>query len=366
MRDEEWMQQALDLAEKGRGWVNPNPLVGAVIVKEGRVLGQGYHTAYGKPHAEREALAACQEDPQGATLYVNLEPCCHYGKTPPCTEAVIESGIQRVVVGSLDPHDKLAGKGVQALKEAGLEVKVGVLEKECQHLNRVFEKFIVSHRPYMVAKYAMTLDGKIATRTGASRWVTGPEARQRVHQTRHALSAIMVGVNTILADDSLLTCRLDGGMDPVRIICDSELRTPLDSQVVRTADQVPSYLATTCREADRQAPYRDAGCGIIELGRRQGHLDLVELMTRLGEMDLDSVLLEAGGTLTWSALALGLVDEVHAYIAPKLFGGQAMSPVAGQGVETPDQAIQLESFAWSQVGKDVLIESKVVTGCLPD
>ncbi|KAA9302198.1 MULTISPECIES: bifunctional diaminohydroxyphosphoribosylaminopyrimidine deaminase/5-amino-6-(5-phosphoribosylamino)uracil reductase RibD [Aerococcus] len=366
MQDEEWMRRALDLAKKGQGWVNPNPLVGAVIVKDGRLIGQGYHGTYGQAHAEREALAACTEDPEGATLYVNLEPCCHYGKTPPCTEAVIASGIQRVVVGALDPHDKVAGKGVQALKEAGLAVEVGVVEADCHHLNRVFEKYIVSQRPYLVAKYAMTLDGKIATRTGQSRWVTGPEARQRVHQTRHALAAIMVGVNTVLADDPQLTCRIEGGKDPVRVICDSKLRTPLSSRVVQTANQVPTYLATTCLDADRQAPYREAGCGIIELGQRQGHLDLVDLMDQLGQLGLDSVLLEAGGTLTWSALDLGLVDEVHSYIAPKLFGGQAMSPVAGQGVAEPDQAIQLEPFAWSQVGADYLIESKVVTTCLPD
>ena len=360
MNDLDYMRLALELAERGRGWTNPNPMVGAVIVKDGRVIGEGYHHRCGGLHAEREAFAACTESPAGATLYVTLEPCCHHGRQPPCTEAILEAGISRVVVGSGDPNPLVAGKGLSFLRAHGVEVETGVLQKECDALNHVFFHYIRTTRPYVVMKYAMTLDGKIATRTGASQWITGESARERVHQDRHRYAAIMAGVGTVLADDPLLTCRMEGGRNPVRVICDTHLRTPLDSQIVRTAREVPTILA--CTDGARRAPYEAAGCRVFVLPERDGHVDLSVLMERLGAAEIDSVLLEGGGTLNWAALESGIVQRVQAYIAPKLFGGKdAKSPVAGLGVELPAQAVKLKNTTVTQIGEDFLLEGEVDT-----
>ena len=327
MNDTGYMRLALELAERGLGWTSPNPMVGAVIVKDGRVIGRGWHTRYGQLHAEREALKNCVESPAGAAMYVTLEPCCHHGRQPPCTDAILEAGITRVVVGSGDPNPLVAGKGLDILRRHGVEVETGVLKRECDALNQVFFHFIQSHRPYVVMKYAMTMDGKIATRTGRSQWITGEAARSRVHRDRHRYSAIMAGVGTVLADDPLLTCRMEGGKNPVRVICDTHLRTPLDSQIVRTAREVPTILAVGGVEPARAAPYESAGCRVWTLPERDGHVDLPALMERLGGENIDSVLLEGGGTLNWAALESGVVRKVQAYIAPKLFGGgTAKSP----------------------------------------
>ena len=362
MNDIDYMRLALELAERGRGWTNPNPMVGAVIVKDGRVIGEGYHHRCGGLHAEREAFAACTESPAGATLYVTLEPCCHHGRQPPCTEAILEAGISRVVVGSGDPNPLVAGKGLSFLRAHGVEVETGVLQKECDALNHVFFHYIRTKRPYVVMKYAMTLDGKIATRTGASQWITGEAARQRVHQDRHRYAAIMAGVGTVLADDPLLTCRMEGGRNPVRVICDTHLRTPLNSQIVRTAREVPTILAVGEAAPAQATPYRDAGCQVWTLPERDGHVDLSVLMERLGATEIDSVLLEGGGTLNWAALESGIVQRVQAYIAPKLFGGKdAKSPVAGLGVELPAQAVKLKNTTVTQIGEDFLLEGEVDT-----
>ena len=359
-QDEKWMAQALSLAERGAGKTDPNPLVGAVIVRDGQLLGQGWHRAWGGLHAEREALADCREDPRGATAYVTLEPCCHWGKTPPCTEALIEAGISRVVVGVRDPNPLVAGKGISQLRTAGIQVDEGVLEKECEALNRPFFHFIRTGRPYLVLKYAMTLDGKIATRTGASRWITGPEARQRVHRDRNRYTAILVGVGTVLADDPQLTCRLPGGRDPVRVICDSRLRTPLTAHVVTTARQVPTWIATCCKDPERQAPYLAAGCRVLELPEREGRVDLEALLEALGKENLSSVLLEGGAELAGAALAGGLVQHLQAYIAPKLFGGrQAPGPIGGVGVELPAQAPVLQDYSLTRYGQDILLEGEL-------
>ena len=362
MNDLDYMRMALELAEQGRGWTNPNPMVGAVIVKDGRVIGEGYHHRCGGLHAEREAFAACTGSPAGATLYVTLEPCCHHGRQPPCTEAILEAGISRVVVGSGDPNPLVAGKGLDILRAHGVEVETGVLQKECDALNDVFFHYIRTKQPYVVMKYAMTLDGKIATRTGASQWITGEEARRKVHRDRHRCAAIMAGVGTVLADDPLLTCRMEGGRNPVRVICDTHLRTPLDSQLVRTAGEVPTILAAGEAAADRAAPYRGAGCQVWMLPERDGHVDLSVLMERLGAAEIDSVLLEGGGTLNWAALESGIVQKVQAYIAPKLFGGKdAKSPVAGLGVEVPAQAVGLKNVTVTPIGADILLEGEVDT-----
>lgn len=357
------MRRALTLARRGMGWTSPNPMVGAVLVKDGQIIGEGYHQKYGAPHAERNALASCTQSAQGATLYVTLEPCCHYGKQPPCTQAILDAGITRVVVGSRDPNPLVAGKGLEQLSSHGVSVETGVLERECEQLNEAFFHYIQTRRPYVVMKYAMTMDGKIATRTGASQWITGEQARQRVHLDRHRYCAILVGVGTVLADDPLLTCRMEGGRNPLRIICDTHLRTPLSSQLIRTAGAVPTLLATCCTDAGQAAPFIAAGCRVWTLPERDGHVDLAALMERLGSEGIDSVLLEGGGTLNWAALTCGIVQKVQAYIAPKLFGGEAAkSPVAGLGVALPDQAVRLKNTTITALGADFLLESEVDTG----
>lgn len=365
MADSEYMRLALQLARKGAGRVSPNPMVGAVIVKDGVVIGQGYHQQYGGLHAERNALAACEAAPQGATLYVTLEPCCHYGKTPPCTEAILENGIARVVIGSDDPNPLVAGKGIEILRSHGVQVTTHVLQAECDKLNEVFFHFIQTKTPYVVMKYAMTLDGKIATKTGASQWITGEIARRRVHEDRNRYSAIMAGVGTVLADNPQLTCRIEGGRNPIRIICDTHLRTPLTAQVVTTANSVPTILATSEPDPTRHQPYLDAGCQVVTVPQRDGHLDLNALMEALGAQNIDSILLEGGGTLNWTALQSGIVQKVQAYVAPKLFGGTAKNPVMGLGVELPDQAVQLTSPTVTRLGEDLLLESEVIP-CSPE
>ena len=375
MTHEEYMHLACRLALRGTGRVSPNPLVGAVIVKDGRIIGEGWHAEYGDLHAERNALKDCRArggDPAGADMYVTLEPCCHHGKQPPCTDALIEAGIGRVFMGSGDPNPRVAGKGVQILRNHGIEVIEHVLEAECLALNDVFFHYIRTGLPYVVLKYAMTLDGKIACHTGASRWVTGEEARAHVHRTRSRLTGIMVGVNTVIADDPLLTCRTEGGRDPVRIICDSRLRTPQDSQIVKTARDVPTILATCETDPARQKPYLDAGCRIVTVPEKppgtagspgkdstmRGSVDLNILMQKLGsEEKIDSILLEGGASLAWSALESGIVNRVQAYSAPKVFGGaDAKTPVGGTGFNTPDLALKLKNLRLTRLGEDLLIE----------
>ena len=361
MKDEKYMAMALELAARGRGWTSPNPLVGAVVVKDGKVIGKGWHERYGQLHAERNALAECIESPEGADIYVTLEPCCHHGKQPPCTDALIEAGIKRVIVGSGDPNPLVAGKGIEILKNHGIEVTEGVLGEECRALNKVFFHFIKTGTPYVTMKYAMTMDGKIAAYTGDSKWVTGEKAREHVQLQRHINSGIMVGVGTVLADDPLLTCRMPGGKNPVRIICDSQLRTPLTSRIVRTAGTVPTLIATCCTETLKYEALREAGCHIITVGEKNGHVDLIELMEKLGSEKIDSILLEGGGTLNWSALESGIVQKVQAYIAPKIFGGaSAKTPVEGQGYPSPASSLRLADSVITRLGEDFLIEGEIL------
>ena len=361
MEDQEYMKIALEEAVKGEGWTNPNPMVGAVIVKDGKIVGKGYHRRYGELHAERNAIADCKESITGATIYVTLEPCCHYGKTPPCTEAIIEQGISRVVIGSDDPNPLVAGKGIESLRRHGIEVTTGVLKEECDALNEVFFHYIKTGRPYVVMKYAMTADGKIATYTGASKWITGEPARMHVQKLRHRYAGIMVGVGTVFADDPMLNCRLPDGNSPVRIICDTNLKTPLEAQVVKTAKEIPTVIATACEDEEKQKAYQEKGCELIVVSKRERHIDLEELMQRLGERKIDSILLEGGSALNYSALQAGIVSKVKTYIAPKLFGGEkAKSPVAGAGVDDPGQAFHLIKRDIQVIGEDILIEWEVV------
>ena len=360
MKPEDYMRLAIEEAKKGEGFTNPNPMVGAVIVKDGRIISKDYHHKYGDFHAERNAILNCKESVAGAEMYVTLEPCCHYGKTPPCTEIIIESGIRKVYVGSFDSNPLVAGKGIRQLKEHGIEVIAGVCEQECITLNKIFFHYIKQKTPYVVMKYAMTADGKIATRTGASKWITGEAARERVQRSRHKYMGIMAGVGTVLADNPRLTCRLEGKKNPIRIICDTNLRTPLTAEVVQTANEIPTILATAERDSEKMAPYLQKGCQILSIPLEEGKLDLKILMQKLGEQGIDSILLEGGAILNYSALKSGIVNAVEMYIAPKLFGGaQAKTPVEGFGVELPDDAFELCNPNIQQVGADILIEWEV-------
>lgn len=374
---ERYMARALELAARGAGWTSPNPQVGAVIVKDGRIIGEGWHTAYGKLHAEREALAHCTEDPRGATIYVTLEPCCHWGKTPPCTEAIIEAGIARVVVGAPDPNPLVAGKGFEVLREAGIEVVEGALLDECRAINEVFFHYIQSGLPLVIAKYAMTLDGKIATRTGASRWITSEAARKKVHEDRHRYAAIMVGIGTVLADDPELTSRIPDQetKNPLRVVVDSSARSPLTSKLVQTAREIPTLIAVAAQaSAERIAALKEAGCEVLVSSANgtvqsaeHNRVDLPVLLAYLGkEKAIDSVIVEGGATLLWSFFSQGLVDRVQTYIAPKIFGGAgAPSPVQGLGVETPAGAIQCSTPTITCLGQDILLECEVQK-CLPE
>lgn len=359
---EEYMLRAIALAKKGIGKVNPNPLVGAVIVKDDRIIGEGYHAQYGALHAERHAFTNLTEDARGAEMYVTLEPCCHQGKQPPCTDAIIEHGIKKVYVGSDDPNELVAGGGIQKLLDAGIEVETGVMKKACDALNPVFFHYITTNTPYVVMKYAMTLDGKIACDNGKSQWVTGEAARNHVQETRNALTGIMVGIGTVLADDPSLTCRLPEGRNPVRVICDSHLRIPLDSQIVKTANHIRTIVATVTPDIEKQSVLEKMGVQIVVTKEKDGEVDLQDLMLWLGAEKIDSILLEGGSMLNHSALKSGIVNHAHIYIAPKIFGGSgSYTPVKGVGVDSPDQAYFFENQRVTTFEKDILLEYDILS-----
>ena len=359
MSPADYMKLAVEEARKGEGFTNPNPMVGAVIVKEGRIISKDYHHQCGGYHAERNAILNCGETVAGAEMYVTLEPCCHYGKTPPCADLIIESGIRKVYIGAMDPNPLVLGKGAEKLRKHGIEVVTGICEAECLSLNKVFFHYIRHKTPYVVMKYAMTADGKIATHTGASRWITGEAAREWVHKSRHKYMGIMAGVGTVIADNPLLTCRLEGKKSPVRIICDTHLRTPLTSQVVTTAKEVPTILATAA-EPKKAEPYEKCGCQVMAVPLKGKHIDLNVLMQKLGEAGIDGILLEGGAELNYSALQSGIVQAVEMYIAPKMFGGaEAKTPVGGVGVAFPNEAFSLCNPRMRQIEEDILIEWEV-------
>lgn len=365
--DKEMMTLAMSLAQKGEGWTNPNPLVGAVIVRDGKVIAQGYHERHGELHAERNAFKDADSrgiDCKGATMYVTLEPCCHHGHQPPCTEAVIEHGIKRILVGLGDPNPLVAGKGMQILRNAGIEAEFidddEILAK-LRHQNRVFLKYITTGLPWVTAKWAMTLDGKIATSTGDSKWISSDDSRQIVHLMRSRHLAIMCGIGTVLADDPMLNVRLsdeimakEGIKDirqPIRIVADRALRIPLDSQLVKSAKDIPLIVATS-DEADKEKEAR-----LTELGVQVWHCkDTKDILLQAGKSKIDSIFIEGGGTLNEAMLCEGLVDEVNAFIAPKIVGGHgALSPVEGKGIEKMADAIQLTDISVKTIGNDVLV-----------
>ena len=351
MTDRDYMLQAIELAKGGLGWTSPNPLVGAVIVKDGRIIGEGYHERCGKLHAERNAIASLTESAEGATLYVTLEPCCHYGKTPPCTEAILEQKIARVVIGSRDPNPLVAGKGAAILRAAGVRVEEDFMREECDALNPVFFHYITKKTPYVVMKYAMTADGKIAARTGDSKWITGESARKKVQELRHQYMGIMAGIGTVLADDPMLNVRIPGLKSPVRIICDSGLRIPMDSQIVKTAKEYRTIVAYAgeysgegCKETEEKAEQlHAAGVETVSVPDADGRVDLRKLMEYLGKQGIDSVLLEGG-----------------AFIAPKIFGGAgAKTPVSGIGVAHPAEAVMLTLRQMETIGDDLMLRYSV-------
>jgi len=359
--DIRYMHKAMELADRGQGWVNPNPLVGALIVKDGRTIGEGWHERYGDLHAERNAFRHCTEDPAGATLYVTLEPCCHYGKTPPCTEAVIAHGIRRVVVGMTDPNPLVAGKGIEQLRQAGIEVVTGVGEAGVREQNRVFIKYITTGMPWVVMKTAMTLDGKIAAYTGDSKWVTGEAARHKVHEMRALYPAIMAGRGTVEADDPLLNCRMEGSVrQPVRIVVDSGARISLDSRLVKSAREWPSVVAHTAQaEPAKLAALQKKGVVTLACEQLVGRVDLTDLLKKLGKRGLDAVLLEGGGELNEAFLRAGFIDEVYAFIAPRFIGGRdAKTPVEGRGFARMCEAVELRQVTVERIGEDILVRGK--------
>lgn len=370
MPEEKYMRRAIELAKKGSGHVNPNPLVGAVIVRDGEVIGEGYHECYGQLHAERNAIANAKKrgnSLEGSTIYVTLEPCCHYGKTPPCTEAIIEEKIARVVVGSDDPNPLVSGKGFQMLREKGIEVIPHFLKEECDAMNHVFFHYIRTGTPYVAMKYAMTMDGKIACYTGDSKWVTGEESRAHVQTLRNHYKGIMAGIGTVLADDPMLNCRIEGGRDPIRIITDSHLRIPMDSQLVRTAGQQPLIVACLPdADEEKAAQLQEKGVEVLRIAgvttaditeEQKEVISLPVLMKELGARKIDGILLEGGGQLNESALQAGIVDRIYCYIAPKIFGGaQAKTPVEGQGLTRAADAWQFNRIGMQEFGQDILLE----------
>lgn len=353
---EKMMHIALQEAKKGIGWVNPNPMVGAVITQDNEIIATGYHQCFGGAHAEVEAIKASGERSLiGSTLYVTLEPCHHYGKTPPCTEAIIKAGIQKVVVGTIDPNPLVSGKGIEALQNAGIEVVVGVLETACRDLNEVFNHFIKHRRPLVIMKYAMTLDGKIAMPTGESQWITGEAARQHVHKDRHKYMGILSAIGTVLKDNPLLSCRHPNGRDPIRIICDTHLKLPIESQIALTAKDQRTLIATASKDTVKRSQLEDLGCEIIECPISGRGLDLNILFDILGTLGIDSVYVEGGSTLNASLLSCDLADTVHVYMGAKMIGGkEAFAPVGDYGIKQLSEAKSYELSSVEAFDNDIL------------
>ena len=390
------MQRAIALAKKGAGFVNPNPMVGCVVVKDNEIIAEGYHEYYGGLHAERNALTHTTADCKGATLYVTLEPCCHHGKTPPCTDIIIEKGIKKVVVGLLDPNPLVSGKGISILQNAGIEVVTGVEVDKIKELNKVFLKYIKTKRPYVILKTAMTLDGKIASYTGDSKWITNEKSRKLVHKLRSEMMGIVAGIGTVKADNPMLNCRLEGQQttdnrqqsvrQPIRIIVDTKASISLDSNIVKTANEYRTILAvgqqstvnsqqstvnsqqsivnsqqsTVNSQQSKINELESFNVEILQCEEKDGRVDINDLMIKLGEKGVDSLLLEGGSCLNAAFLEAGCVDEVYAFIAPKIIGGEhSKSPIGGKGIELMKDAITFDKVEIEQIENDILIKCRV-------
>lgn len=360
------MRKAIALARKGEGYTSPNPLVGAVIVKNGTIIGEGYHEFYGGNHAEVNAFKNAREDVEGSTMYVTLEPCSHFGKTPPCANAIVQKKIKKVVIGLKDPNPLVSGKGIEMLESSGIEVVTNILENECKKLNEVFLKYISTKTPFVLLKYAMTLDGKIATYTGDSKWISNSLSRSYVHEIRHKFSAIMVGIGTVLKDNPNLNTRLEDTscIDPIRIIVDTKCKIPLDANVINIKSNARTIVATTklaCK--DKLKSLKDKGVEIIITPLKNDHVDLKYLLKTLGDAGIDSILLEGGGELNFSALQENIVDKVVTFISPKIIGGSlSKTPVGGNGIEFMKDAINLDNISLKRFGEDIMLEGYINKG----
>ncbi|KJS30554.1 MAG: hypothetical protein VR64_15125 [Desulfatitalea sp. BRH_c12] len=360
MEDKDYMAMALALAAQGAGRVAPNPLVGAVVVKDGEVIGRGYHQNVGGPHAEVHAIDDAADGAAGATLYVTLEPCNHQGRTPPCTEKILAAGIRRVVSAMADPNPTVKGGGNAYLQSRGIEVLCGVREREARQLNESFITFIQTGRPFVVLKLAATLDGRIATRTGDARWVTGEAARNRVHCLRHAMDAIMVGAGTVKADDPQLTTRLTQGpgIDPIRLVLDTRLSMSKRARMLTQSSSAPTYIVCgpAASEEDRRR-LAAGGARILDVPLKKGRIDMCALMVQLGKMGITSVLIEGGAQVAASALAADIVDKVVIFYAPKILGGDDGVPMfRGQGPAFMREALAIHDMTLEMVGEDVMVQ----------
>lgn len=357
-----FMQKAIDLASKGSGFINPNPLVGCVVVKNGKIIGKGYHAYFGGPHAEVDAMKR-KKDYSGSTLYVTLEPCNHHGKTPPCTDRIIKEKIERVVIGLRDPNPLVNGKGVSQLKRAGIKVETGILKKEVLRQNEIFNTFIKKKRPFCALKTAMTLDGKISTFTGDSKWISNEKSRTWAHELRHRFAGIMVGVNTIIKDNPMLTDRSNHKIksNPLRIVVDSAGRTPLNSDVLDTSIS-PTLIAVTKKASSEFIEtVKQKGVEILVCNEKDNRVDLNYFVEKLAGRGIDSVLLEGGSTLNFSAIRDGIVDKVYSFISPKMFGGEkANTPLGGVGFEKVDDAITLSIEEVKRFDEDIMVEASII------
>ena len=351
MKDVDYMRRALALAENG--FTSPNPMVGAVIVKDGRIVGEGFHRRAGMPHAEVEALKKAGKKARGATMYVTLEPCCHWGRTPPCTDTVISARISKVVAAMRDPNPVVAGKGFSALRKAGVKVKVGVLSKEAEKLNEAYIKRMKTGKPFVILKAALSADGKIATKTGDSRWISSEESRRMVHILRSRVDAVVVGAGTVIADNPRLTSRIRGGRNPLRVVVDDKLRSLLNARVFAGGKAI---VATTSKaNAIKRRALEKKGVRVLVLGKNE--VDLRKLSRALGRLGATSILIEGGGTLNASALEQKIADKIMFFIAPKIIGGRdAKTPVEGAGVARVEKAMRIKDITTTRVGDDILIE----------
>ncbi len=359
MSDDElgWMTMALAEAEKGRGSVEPNPMVGAVVVRQGRVVGRGHHARFGGPHAEVMALQDAGEAAQGATLYVTLEPCCHHGKTPPCTDAILAAGLARVVAAIRDPFPRVDGGGLAILRSAGVPVELGLGSAAAAALNAPYLKRVATGLPYVTAKWAMTLDGKTAVASGQSQWISSPESRALVHQLRGRMDAILVGIRTALADDPLLTVRPAGPRTPLRIVMDSRALLPPESRLAQTAHDVPLLVAVSEQApVDRCLGLKEQGCEVV-MFPGSPNVPVKDLLIELGNREMTNLLVEGGGRIVGSFLDGGHIDEVHAYIAPILEGGDhPHSPARGRGTLSMSDAIRLQDVMYREIGGDLRVQ----------
>ena len=354
MTDLKYMRLALELASKGVGAVNPNPLVGAIVVKDGKIIGKGYHKFFGGPHAEVYALDEAGADAAGATIYVTLEPCSHYGKTPPCAKKIIEMGIKKCFVASLDPNPLVAGRGIQMMKDAGIEVITGLLSSEADELNQIFIKYITTKKPYVFLKCAITLDGKIATSTGSSKWITNSISRERVQYLRHKLMGIMIGINTLIADNPSLNARIENGIDPYRIVIDPELITPLDSKFAEARDN-KSIIVTSKDNISRFDKYKEKNVRIISLKGKNFKMD--EILTHLGELKIDSIMLEGGSHLISKAFEEDAIDGGEIFIAPKILGDSSAIPfIQGFSIKNIADGIELKNTKFNIYGDNISVE----------